>query len=39
MSKTCGEEVAVDWINGLVLHREDADWHSWDDSIYGERGE
>lgn len=31
-----GDELAVDWIEGLVLHRYDADWHPWDPTIYGE---
>ncbi|GAA3730247.1 hypothetical protein GCM10022239_03550 [Leifsonia bigeumensis] len=30
-----GAEVAVDWVNGLVLHEGDAQWHSWDEAIYG----
>ena len=30
-----GEEVAVDWVSGLVLHSGDVDWHPWDDALYG----
>lgn len=30
----CSEEVGVDWVNGLVLHAGDSEWHPWDGSIY-----
>lgn len=33
---TGGDEVAVSWTEGLVLHEGDADWHAWDPEIYGE---
>ena len=29
------EEIAVSWDEGLVLHAGDADWHPWDESVYG----
>lgn len=32
----CGTEVGVDWVNGLVLHENDTDWHAWDPTIYGD---
>lgn len=32
-------EVGVDWINGLVIHEGDADWHPWDPAIYEEQEE
>lgn len=32
-----GAEVGVDWIGGLVLHENDAEWHPWDEAIYGPR--
>ncbi|MGP5199969.1 hypothetical protein ACTXKN_12510 [Brachybacterium alimentarium] len=33
-----GEEMAVDWIAGQVLHENDTAWHAWDPNIYGEAG-
>ena len=33
-----GEEVAVDWIAGQVLHENDHQFHDWDSAIYGEAG-
>ena len=32
-----GEEVAVSWDEGLVLHEGDADWHPWDEAVFGPR--
>lgn len=32
-----GAEVGVDWANGLVLHENDAEWHPWDNAVYGEK--
>lgn len=32
-----GPEVGIDWVNGLILHELDSDWHPWDESIFGER--
>lgn len=34
---THGAEVAVDWETGEILHEGDADWHPWDESVFGER--
>jgi hypothetical protein len=34
---THGQEVGVDWDDGLVLHENDADWHPWDVAVYGPR--
>lgn len=34
-----GAEVGVDWVSGLVLHEGDADWHPWDETVYGPRRE
>lgn len=36
---TCdhGEEVGVDWVNGLVLHERDSGWHPWNPAIYGDK--
>ena len=31
----CGAEVGVDWVNGLVLHEGDAQWHPWNPAVYG----
>lgn len=31
-----GDEVAVDWIAGLVLHENDTAFHEWDAKDYGE---
>lgn len=33
-----GEEVAVDWVAGQVLHENDHQFHDWDPKIYGEAG-
>lgn len=33
-----GAEVGVDWVNGLVIHENCAQWHEWDSEIYGEKG-
>ena len=30
-----GAEVGVDWVNGLVIHEGDTDWHPWDETLYG----
>lgn len=30
-------EVAVDWQAGEILHEGDADWHPWDESVFGPR--
>lgn len=32
-----GAEMAVDWVNGLVIHENDTDWHPWDEAVYGSR--
>ena len=32
-----GEEIGVSWEEGLVLHAGDADWHPWDEAVYGAR--
>jgi hypothetical protein len=32
---SCGAEVGVDWVNGLVIHEGDDDWHPWDEAVYG----
>ena len=32
-----GEEVAVSWDEGLVLHEGDAAWHPWDEAVFGPR--
>lgn len=29
-----GDEVGVDWVNGLVLHEHDVKWHRWDPTVY-----
>lgn len=34
---TDGPTVAVSWDEGLVLHEGDADWHPWDEAVYGSR--
>lgn len=37
MSRGHQVEVGVDWENGLVLHEGDAEWHPWDEAVYGDR--
>lgn len=27
-------EAGVDWVNGLIIHHGDDNWHQWDAEVY-----